>query len=161
MGEDLEAFIENEKDASRDNARTPMQWDTSENSGFSTEKPWIKVNENYQDGINVASQESDKNSVLNYFRQMVQLRKDHLALVYGDYELLLPENEQVYIYKRSLDYERYLILLSFSKEKALIHLENLVGTSATLLVSNDTAVSMVNDGNFKVRPYHAMIYKLF
>ena len=99
--------------------------------------------------------------MLNYFRQMVQLRKDHLALVYGDYELLLPENEQVYIYKRALDHERYLILLSFSKEKALIHLENLLGTRATLLVSNDTAVSMVNNGNFKVRPYHAMVYKLF
>ncbi len=160
-GGDLDAFIQNEKDAGRDNARTPMQWDTSTNSGFSTEKPWLKINENFSEGINVASQEADKNSVLNYFREIVQLRKDHLALVYGEYELLLPENEQVYIYTRSLEQQRYLILLSFSKERALIHLENFVGTNAKLLLSNDDAVSMVKDGNFKVRPYHAMVYKLF
>ena len=86
---------------------------------------------------------------------------EHLALIYGDYELLLPKNEQVYIYKRTLEHESYLVLLSFSKERALIHLENLVGTNAKLLISNDDAVSSVNDGNFKVRPYHAMVYKLF
>jgi oligo-1,6-glucosidase len=160
-GGNLQAFIDNEKDASRDNARTPMQWDSSKNGGFSVEKPWIVVNENYKEGINVASQEGDKNSVLNYFREMVQLRKDHLALVYGDYELLLPENEKVYVYIRSLEHQRYLILLSFSKERAQLHLENLVGTKAKLLISNDDAVPLVTDGNFKVRPYHAMVYKLF
>lgn len=160
-GVDLAAFIENEKDASRDNARTPMQWDTSENSGFSTEKPWIKVNENYRDGINVAAQDTDKDSVLHYFRQMIQIRKDHLALIYGGYELLLPENEQVYVYTRSFENRSYLILLSFSTESVSIHLKDFAGNEAKLLISNDDAFSKVDDGNFKVRPYQAMVYKLF
>ncbi|WP_281540711.1 glycoside hydrolase family 13 protein [Maribacter aestuarii] len=159
-GGDLQSFIENEKDASRDNARTPMQWDMTKNAGFSSEKPWIQVNNNYQEGINVASQESDKGSVLNYFREMVQLRKNHITLVYGRYRLLAPDNEKVYAYTRTLEKESYLILLSFSKEREMLFLEELENTQAKLLLSNDDAVSHVKDGLFKVRPYHAMVYKL-
>lgn len=161
QGGDLEAFIENEKDASRDNARTPMQWDASENAGFSTKNPWINVNSNYRDGINVAAQEADTHSVLNYFRQMVQLRKNHLALVYGSYELLLPENEQVYAYTRSLEKERYLILLGFSEDRATVHFDEMKDVQAKLLISNDDAEVTVHSGTFEVRPYQAMVYKLF
>lgn len=161
QGGDLEAFIENEKDASRDNARTPMQWDDSENAGFSKENPWIKINSNYKVGINVAAQEADKHSVLNYFRQMVQLRKNHLALIYGDYKLLLPENEQVYAYTRSLEKERYLILLGFSEDKATVQFDETKGTQAKLLLSNDDADALVDNCIFEVRPYQAMVYKLF
>jgi len=89
-GIDLKAFIENEKEASRDNARTPMQWSEGKNAGFTTEKPWINLNPNYQKGINVATQEKDENSVLNYFKKMVQLRKEHLGLVYGTFRIHLP-----------------------------------------------------------------------
>ncbi|MCL4161159.1 UNVERIFIED_CONTAM: hypothetical protein GTU68_062644 [Idotea baltica] len=159
-GGDLQAFIENEKDASRDNARTPMQWDMNKHAGFSIEKPWIQVNKNYLEGINVASQETDKGSVLNYFREAVQLRKNHLALVYGSYELLVPDNEKVYTYTRALDNHRYLIILSFSREREMLHLEEFKNTNAKLLISNDDAVPHVKDGIFKVRPYHAMVYKL-
>ncbi|PIB27158.1 oligo-1,6-glucosidase [Maribacter sp. 4U21] len=159
-GGDVAAFIENEKDASRDNARTPMQWDTSKNAGFSEEKPWIKVNDNYADGINVASQENDRGSVLNYFRKMVQIRKDHLALIYGSYELLLPDNERVYAYTRTLEENKYLILLSFSREREILTLEQFKGQNAKLLLANDDAVVHVKDGVFKVRPYHAMLYTI-
>lgn len=160
QGGDLSEFIENEKDASRDNARTPMQWDTSEHAGFSSKDPWIKVNANYMEGINVAQQEADTDSVLNYFRRMVQLRKDHLPLIYGDYELLLPENEQVYAYLRSLGSERYLVLLGFSDEKTSVHLTGLQGTRATLLISNDAAEPLVESGTFDMLPYQASVYKL-
>ncbi len=159
-GGDEAAFIENEKDASRDNARTPMQWDTSKNAGFSEEKPWIKVNDNYADGINVASQENDRGSVLNYFRKMVQIRKDHLALIYGSYELLVPDNERVYAYTRTLEENNYLILLSFSREREILTLEQFKGQNAKLLLANDDAVVHVKDGVFKVRPYHAMLYTI-
>lgn len=159
-GGDLQAFIENEKDASRDNARTPMQWDMTKYSGFSSEKPWIQVNKNFTEGINVASQENDRGSVLNYFREMVQLRKNHLALVYGSYKLLAPDNEKVYAYTRTMDDVVYLVLLSFSREREILHLKEFNNLHAKLLVSNDDAVSHVKDGIFKVRPYHAMVYKL-
>jgi oligo-1,6-glucosidase len=159
-GGDLQGFIENEKDASRDNARTPMQWDMTKNAGFSSEKPWIQVNNNYQEGINVASQESDKGSVLNYFREMVQLRKNHITLVYGSYRLLAPDNERVYAYTRTFEKETYLVLLSFSREREMLFLQEFENSHAKLLLSNDDAVSHVKDGLFKVRPYHAMVYKL-
>ncbi|CAN0605360.1 unnamed protein product, partial [Ectocarpus sp. 12 AP-2014] len=69
QGVDLDTFIENEKEASRDNGRTPMQWDNSENAGFSGAKPWLKVHPNHKNGLNVAEQEKDKDSVLNYFKK--------------------------------------------------------------------------------------------
>lgn len=161
-GEDLAAFIENEKDASRDNARTPMQWDTTENAGFTSGKPWLKVNTNYQEGINVEVQLSDKTSVLNYFRSMVQLRKNKLTLVYGDYTLLLKDNEDVYAYTRTLGTDRCLVLLSFSTRTVSVKLEEVSFDKAKLLISNDEdhADRIKNDAHFTLKPYQAMVYEL-
>lgn len=161
-GENLDHFIENEKEASRDNARTPMQWDTDIHSGFTTGKPWIKVNENYKDGVNVADQNKDRSSVLNYFRKMVQLRKTHLGLVYGDYTLLLKDNEEVYAYTRILEDERFLVLLSFSTKKTEVHIKEASVYKASLLISNDEdkAAPLVKNGMFKLKPYQALIYRL-
>src|SRR5207344_1759379 len=92
--------------------RTPFQWDGSQNAGFSTGTPWIKVNSNYKT-INEAAQDKDPNSVLNYFRKIVKLRKDNLALVYGKYTLLDKTNPDVYAYSREMDGKKLLILLNF------------------------------------------------
>ena len=159
-GGDLKAFIANEKDASRDNARTPMQWNSSENSGFSKVKPWLKVNENYKEGINAASQENKKNSVLNYFRRVIQVRKNHLALVYGAYELLLKDNEDIYAYTRTLDDERYLILLSFSTKKITVSINEIVFKKVELVISNDEIYSGKKINIFELMPYQACIYRL-
>lgn len=83
-GGDLNQFIESHKISARDNGRTPFQWDNSENAGFSTGTPWLKVNPNHKT-INVAAQENDPNSILNYFRKMVALRKNDLTLIYGQF----------------------------------------------------------------------------
>ncbi|MEO9511734.1 MAG: alpha-glucosidase [Flavobacteriaceae bacterium] len=160
QGVDLDTFIENEKEASRDNGRTPMQWDNSENAGFTTGKPWLKVHTNHKNGLNVAEQEKDKNSVLNYFKKMVQLRKDHLGLVYGDYHLLLEDNEQVYAYTRSMDDENYLILLSFSEEQAHFKLDDLAGSMLDLLISNDQHLALLGSSSFELNPYQACVYKI-
>jgi len=160
-GGDLEAFIENEKDASRDNARTPMQWDASVNAGFSKAKPWIKVNSNYEEGINVASQEGKKSSVLNYFRQMTQVRKDNSALIYGSYQLLLAEDEEVYAYLRKMKEERYLVLLSFSTQKVLKTITEVKFEKAKLVISNDEIYSTNQVNSFELMPYQACIYELF
>ncbi|WP_238474590.1 alpha-glucosidase [Maribacter algarum] len=159
-GGNLVKFIENEKDASRDNARTPMQWDTSENAGFSETKPWLKVNLNHQEGINVASQEGKKNSVLNYFRQMVQVRKDHPTLVYGSYQLLLQSDEEVYAYSRVLENMRYLVLLSFSTKKKIKTINEIVFEKAELVISNDEIYPTNQNNQFELMPYQACIYKL-
>ncbi len=159
-GGDLIAFLQNEKHASRDNARTPMQWDTSANSGFTTAKPWLKVNENFKEGINAASQEEDKTSVLNFFRKMVQIRKNHKTLIYGSYNLELAENEQVYAYTRTLNHERYLVLLSFSTKKTVVAFEHLDFTKVELIISNDDIYKTGRLKHFELMPYQATIYQL-
>jgi len=154
-------FISNEKEAARDNSRTPMQWDETENAGFSMATPWIKVNNNYKRGINVSAQEKDPNSVLNYFRKMIQVRKDHLGLVYGDYQLLLKENEAVYAYTRSLEEERYLVILSFSPVATEINLNEITFNGHELLISNGVNEDLDIETTFAVAPYQALVFQLF
>ncbi len=161
-GGDLQLFLENEKPVARDNVRTPMQWDQSANAGFSAGIPWIGVNKNYLHGINVAEQERDVNSVLNYFRRMIQIRKENLVLVYGAYQLLLEDNEQVYAYTRKLGNERCLVLLSFSTESSQIELDQDLYRVAHLLISNrpDNQTEHKTDHVFELLPYQCLVYKL-
>ncbi|WP_299528720.1 alpha-glucosidase [Ulvibacterium sp.] len=159
-GGNLEAFIENEKHAGRDNARTPMQWDLSENAGFTPIKPWINVNKNYLEGVNVLVQESEEDSVLNYFRRMTHVRKSHATLIYGDYSLLDPENEEIYAYTRSDSKNTFLVLLSFSSRITELTLNELDLGLAKLVISNDEAPHLKNDKKFVLQPYQALIYHL-
>ncbi len=156
----LKDFIENEKEAARDNARTPMQWDETKNAGFTNSKSWIKVNSNYRKGINVASQEKDENSVLNYYKKVVQIRKTNLGLVYGAYQLLIEDNEYVYAYTRVLNSEKYLILLSFSELETTVEINEISFKNASLLISNDQAEKTKLDKVFTLKPYQALVYEL-
>lgn len=159
-GGDLEAFIQNEKHASRDNARTPMQWDLSKNAGFTKERPWIGINGNYREGVNVMTQESEKDSILNYFRRMIGVRKSNTTLIYGDYTLLAPKNEDIYAYTRSDGKNTFLVLLSFSIEQAEINLKELDFEHAKLVISNTEAAELKKDTRFVLEPYQAVIYQL-
>ena len=87
---------------SRDNARTPMHWDASENAGFTTGTPWIKVNPNYRT-INAAAALADPDSVFYYYKKLIELRHMYPVIVYGVFEPLLTENEDIYAYRRVLD----------------------------------------------------------
>lgn len=158
--DDLQAFLENEKEASRDNARTPMQWDQSKHAGFTTGKPWIKVNENYLTGINVAKENEDPNSVLNYFRKMVSIRKQYKALVYGKYRLLDEKNEAIYAFTRTLQTDRFLVLLSFSTETVNFSLSCVNCTTGKLIISNDKAPTDLPVNLIALSPYQACIYKV-
>ncbi|ELY7489097.1 alpha-glucosidase [Cronobacter turicensis] len=101
----------------RDNSRTPMQWNASPYAGFSTHEPWLKVNPNYE-MINVESQQHDPHSVLNFYRQMIHLRKREPALIYGRYETVLDDHEQIYAYRRVLGDETLVVLCNFSGKAA-------------------------------------------
>lgn len=105
------------KDSARDNSRTPMQWDDSPNAGFTTGTPWLAVNPNHTT-INAAQQQNDPNSVLSYFKQMIRLRKEHEILVYGTYDLVLGEHEQVYAYTRTLNGNTLWVVCNLSGEAA-------------------------------------------
>lgn len=153
-GGDVQEFIAAQKISARDNGRTPFQWDASKNAGFSSAEPWIAVNPNYQT-VNVAAEEKDKGSPLNYFRAMVKLRKQELALVYGDYTLVDADNKSVYAYTRTLGDTTVFVALNFTAQTA-----NFTTTlnldKAELLASNYAS----HNGRTQLQPYEAVVYKL-
>jgi len=114
-GKDMNEFLKSVHLQSRDNARTPMQWNNKKNAGFSEANPWLKVNPNYQ-SINVEKQSDDPQSILNYYRKMIAFRKANPVLVYGDYQSLDNENNQIYAYRRWYDDQEFIIIHNFSEE---------------------------------------------
>ena len=112
-GKDMNEFLKIVHSQSRDNARTPVQWNSSFNAGFTNTQPWIKVNENHT-YINVENQEKEANSILNYYREMIKFRKENLIFVYGDYESIDDSNPKIYAYRRWDESEDYLVVHNFS-----------------------------------------------
>ena len=144
----------------RDNARTPMQWNSQENAGFTSGTPWIKTNENYKD-INVENQEVDENSILAYYKKMITLRKENKALVYAPYELIDVASEPVYAYTRKDENETFLIISNLSTENQLFELpKELTNLNAELCLSNiDVAVKNLV-GKMEFSPFEARVYRL-
>lgn len=108
----------------RDNARTPVQWDSSEHAGFTTGEPWLAVQPNYT-SINVEQAVSDKESVFHTYKQLIQLRKDHPAIVWGDYALLLPDHPTVFAYERRYRGERWVVVANISDKKQQVSLDDM------------------------------------
>ncbi|RFM37119.1 glycoside hydrolase family 13 protein [Chitinophaga silvisoli] len=155
-GEDTARFLLDQQMAARDNSRTPFQWDTSTNAGFTEGKPWIKVNENYT-LINEAAQEKDDRSILQFFKQVVLLRKHQPVLVYGRYQLYDAAHPQVYTYTRTLNGTMFLIVLNFSKETVVYKLPFLVDADIEPLVNNMLTFEL-EGGNLNLAPYQALIF---
>ncbi|HEY3060011.1 MAG TPA: alpha-glucosidase [Chloroflexota bacterium] len=145
---------------SRDNARTPIQWDSSPHGGFTTGSPWIGANPNYA-SINVAQARADPDSIFHYYRRLIELRREHPILVYGTYDLLLDAHEQIYAYTRTLDAERLLVMLNFTADTPVFALpSHITFRRAELLISN-LAVDADQDVHLlTLRPYEARVYRL-
>ena len=111
--EDMMRFL---RYKSRDNARTPMQWDDSENAGFTEGTPWIMVNPNYKE-INAKEQLARPDSVFHFYQKLIRLRKEREIIPYGEYELLLPEDPDLYVYTRALGEQKLLVICNFRKEE--------------------------------------------
>jgi len=103
------------KHMSRDNSRTPFQWDNTKYAGFSKVSPWIEVNENYQT-INVLSSQQQDNSILDYYKTIIKLRHDEEIIVYGDYQDIDYKNKNLYAYQRSLNNQKLFVICNFSKK---------------------------------------------
>ncbi len=145
---------------SRDNARTPMQWNNSIHAGFTTGQPWIKVNPNYPE-INAERALSDPDSIYYTYQKLIQLRKEHPAIVHGRYRLLLPEHPQVYAFTRTLGEEQLLVILNFSLEEAGIDLpEELTTQQRDRLIGNYPAEPSTNISRIHLRPWEACVYIL-
>ncbi|MRG84753.1 glycoside hydrolase family 13 protein [Salinibacillus xinjiangensis] len=143
----------------RDNARTPFQWNDQEHAGFTTGEPWMKINSNYPT-INAEQAVNDENSVYHYYRQLIQLRKTHEIIVYGDYRLILPEDDQIYAYMRTLSDEKLLVVTNFSDESVPFKLPEEESFQAKgLLISNYDVDGVEDCSSFTMKPYEARVYK--
>ncbi|MFP7486832.1 alpha-glucosidase [Priestia filamentosa] len=144
----------------RDNSRTPMQWDRTENAGFSEGTPWIKVNENYKN-INVEKALDDPHSLYHYYKKLISLRKEKEVLVYGDYHLILEEDDKIYAYTRTLGEEKVLVMVNLFKERAHFHLPlEYKGSAYQLLLSNYDIKEEQNVNHIVLQPYEARVYRL-
>lgn len=146
---------------SRDNSRTPMQWDQGTHAGFTTaSEPWLKVNPNYKE-INVQKALQDPDSIYHYYKKLIQLRKLFPVAVYGTYDLILEDHEYIYSYTRTLNNEMLLIITNLSKKKAIFELPaNLDGKSKQLLISNYSIEAEEDIQEITLRPYEARVYLL-
>ena len=149
----MKKFFEAIQKQSRDNARTPMQWDNKKNAGFSKVEPWIKVNDNYKK-INVKNQEKDLGSILNYYKLLIKLRKENSTLVYGKYEDLDPMHTKIFSYKRWDENDVFIIHLNFSICSVKINSNEI--KDYKLVISNYTFTKK----SYNLNPWEARIYKL-
>lgn len=144
----------------RDNARTPVQWDDSENAGFTTGTPWIHVNPNYK-RINARNVVQDPSSIFHYYKKIIRLRKENDIVVYGSYDLILENHDQIYSYIRSLGEEKLLVICNFSQENPVFELPATMNDqSSDLLISNYIVDSRERLRCFTLKPYEARVYHL-
>lgn len=138
---------------SRDNARTPMQWNDSAQGGFTSGEPWIRINSNYKE-INAAQQLGDPASVFHYYQKLIRLRKEKDIIVYGDFEALYRDDDKIFAYTRKLDQTKLLTVCNFSDQNAEMDIpEEFAG--AQCLITN--LGRTVFDRNFVLRPYEAFV----
>lgn len=142
---------------SRDNARTPMQWSSEENAGFTTGKPWIRMNPNYTE-INAESERKDPDSVYHFYRKLIHMRKEYLVLVDGKFELLLPDDEQIFAYVRRDDDSQMLVCANFTGEPAECPVSGEWKGAQVLLHNYQGELSWGMDSEkIELKPYEAFL----
>ena len=161
--------------SSRDSSRTPMQWNNARYAGFSKVKPWFYVNPNYR-RVNVAAEEKDPDSILNFYRKCLKLRKRSKTLIYGKYKEYFPKNPNIYMYERAFGNVRYLIICSFAKLPVEVRLpKNYAGKKGQLMLCNYSdepqvmadslrkrvrqEVNMLAKEHGMFRPYEVRVYR--
>ncbi len=137
---------------SRDNARTPMQWNDEKNAGFTEGTPWIKLNPNYKE-INAAKQVNDRNSIFSCYKELIRFRKQYPVFVRGNFQMLLANHESIFAYIREDDQTQLLVICNFYDQTVDCPLK-MPGEDMWLLISN----YMDTDQNFILRPYEARMY---
>ena len=138
---------------SRDNARTPMQWDDSAQAGFTDGESWIKVNPNYKE-INAAQQLEDPNSIFYYYQKLIRLRKEKDIIVYGGFEPLYRDDEQIFAYIRRQEQEKLLTVCNFSDKNAEMEIPEEFKGAECLITNLDRTVF---EGRIVLKPYEAFV----
>lgn len=160
QGYEVEDIMKSIYIKSRDNGRTPMQWTSGKNGGFTTGNPWLGVNPNYRD-INVESELADENSVLHHYKKLISLRKEEKAFVYGDFRPILVDDKEIVAYYRVYGKDKFLVICNFYGRDRIIEIADFDGTNVkvTEIISNycDSSTEL---GKLKLRPYESVIYKI-
>jgi oligo-1,6-glucosidase len=154
-GEDPEAVLASLRAMSRDNGRTPMQWDDTPNAGFTDGEPWIATNPNYKE-VNVAAESGDPDSVLEHYRRLIRLRHEEPAVAYGDFAMVVPDDPKLYAFTRSYEGVDLLVVANFSQDGAVIP-----GTVADDWVDAELVLCNLDgerDG-LRMEPWESRIYR--
>lgn len=145
---------------SRDNARTPMQWNKEVHAGFTTGTPWIEVNPNYPN-INAEAALEDKNSIFHYYKTLIQLRKQLDLIIYGDYELILEDHPEIFAYTRKYEDKKLLVMCNFYGNTPTFTLPREINfMTKQLLLGNYEVEEQSSITEFTLQPYEARVYLL-
>ncbi|OIJ17494.1 glucohydrolase [Anaerobacillus alkalilacustris] len=159
LGKDPNKVMQAIYERGRDNARTPVQWDDTENAGFTTLTPWISVNPNYKE-VNAKKVLQDPNSIFHYYKKLIQLRKENEIVVYGKFELLHEDSEEIFSYTREHGNEKWLVICSFSTEAIKFDLPSQIKYQSKQLVIGNYENEPKTIEAFELKPYQALVYKL-
>jgi oligo-1,6-glucosidase len=143
-------------DSSRDSARTPMQWNDGKYAGFSTHEPWFRINPNYR-SVNVAREEASENSILNFYRKCLAIRKRSKTLLYGSYREFFPLHPRIFMYERVYRNIAYLIICSFSSHRQMVTLPDEYADKTLQLVLCNYPGRTGKSPEFA--PYEARVYR--
>ena len=158
-GESHENLMKRAWRLSRDNSRTPMQWDDSNFGGFSKSKPWININPNYKT-INVKNQINDEYSILNFYKTMIKIRKSNEALIYGEYKLILEDDKNIYAYKRVLGSDEFVIITNMSNEKVMYNYKDIKLNYENLVIANLKVKNHETTNSIELKPWECRMYKI-
>ena len=141
---------------SRDNARTPIQWDDTENAGFSTGTPWMPVNPNYRE-INARAAMADPESVFHYYQKLIALRKQYSVIVYGSYQLLLEDSEELFVYIREYEGEKLLVVCSFTDKEVEFEIPKEFQGAQCLIANYENSY---DSEKMVLKPYEAFVLRV-
>ena len=144
--------------ASRDNARTPVQWTGGKNAGFTTaDEPWFYINQNYTE-VNVEAAEKDENSILNYYRKLLKFRKENEICIYGDFKLHYKNSRKLFVYERNYEGKRMLVINSFVEQPVCFSAPSGFDLSKGKLVLSNYEVADNTLNSFMTKPYETRVY---
>ena len=159
MGADPETVLEVLRVSSRDNARTPMQWDETENAGFTTGKPWISVNPNHAE-INARAAMADEDSVFHHYRRLIELRRTEPAVAHGDFDMLLADHDRIYAFTRRHADTELLVLANFSTEPTTIEVPDAARwQDPEIVLANYPVDAAGGTRELTLRPFEARVYR--
>lgn len=143
--------------STRDNARTPVQWNSSENAGFTTGTPWFPVNKNYPE-INAEKEMADSNSILNHYKKLIKFKKENEVAKYGDYKEHYKNSDKLYVYERNYNGKRLLVINSFTEDGVAFEAPKGFDLEKGTPILCNYENTFVQGNGFKTRPYETRVY---